>query len=142
MEAEGRKTHQWQRNQRNTLSFLIREEGCHNRESAVALCPGLQTCQRAKQKLLWLTVMENKSAHSVNSAVSVVIYGCMFVRKEISPEKNLLVDYILAVSLAWVSYGCLLFMSVYACAYMFNILVPRGDLPFRDNNPVFHCRVR
>ena len=70
--------------------------------------------------------MENKSACNVGSAVSAVIYEWMFGRKEISPEKNLLLGYILPVSLAWVSLscGCLLFMSVYACAYTFNILEP------------------
>lgn len=62
----------------------------------------------------------------MNSAVNAIIYGWMFVRKEISPEKHLLVDYILAVSLTWGSHRCLLFMSVYTCAYMFNILEPGG----------------
>ena len=36
----------------------------------------------------------------MNSAVSAVTYEWMFVRKGTSPGKNLLVDYILAVSLA------------------------------------------
>lgn len=97
----------------------------------MALRPGLQTRHSARQKLLWLTVTGNKSARSVSSAVRAVIYGGMFVRKEISPPKNLLVDYILAVSLAWASHGCLLFMSVYTCAYMFNILEPGGTCHFK-----------
>lgn len=54
----------------------------------MALRPGLQTRHSARQKLLWLTVMENRSARSVSSAVRTVIYGGMFVRKEISPEKK------------------------------------------------------
>lgn len=72
--GRGRKTHQWQRNQRNTLSFLIREERCHNRESAWPYRARMQSRHSARQEL-WVTVTENKSTCNMNSAVTEVIYG-------------------------------------------------------------------
>lgn len=55
-------------------SLLSREEGCHNRESAVALRPHTPTRHSARRKL-WITVTENKRACDVSSAIHAVAPG-------------------------------------------------------------------
>lgn len=61
---------------------------------------------------------KNKSACKVNSAVSSVIYGRRFAKEEVSPEKNLLPDYILVSSTAQASEDAFIYVCVLVCIYV------------------------
>lgn len=117
VEEEGRRTHQRQRPDKCPV-FPRSEDGCHNRESAAASRPGVQSCHSARRKRSWIAAMENTSAWMVSFAVSAVTYGRRFAKEEMPPGKiSCLIIYWQCLWLQRAT-DAFIYVCVLACVYV------------------------